>query len=79
MSTIQMLFQEAELAEAAYAKFRDAAGNLLTNPNDIKAAVQDSQNRKQKGSETNGTTLRTPRYDAAVVAEGVAAGCVLVR
>ena len=39
MNTIQDLFQQAQLAEAAYANFFDNSGNLLTNTNDVKAAL----------------------------------------
>lgn len=44
MSNIQDLFQQAQLAEAAYAIFLDSSGNLLTNKDDIKAALQDQGN-----------------------------------
>jgi hypothetical protein len=44
MSTIQDLFQQAQLAEAAYANFLNSAGDLLTNPDDIKAALRDTSN-----------------------------------
>ena len=39
MSTVTSLFDQAQLAEAAYANFLDNSGNLLTNINDIKAAL----------------------------------------
>jgi len=39
MNTIQDLFQQAQLAEASYANFLDNSGNLLTNTNDVKAAL----------------------------------------
>lgn len=35
MSTVQDLFQEAQIAEASYANFLDTAGNLLTDSRDI--------------------------------------------
>jgi hypothetical protein len=44
MSTIQELFQQAQLAEAAYANFFSQSGALLSDPNDIKAALQDQGN-----------------------------------
>ncbi len=39
MSTIQNLFQQAQLAEAAYANFFDASGNLITSADGVKAAL----------------------------------------
>ena len=39
MNTIQELYQQAQLSEAAYATFLDSAGNLLTNSEDIKTAL----------------------------------------
>ena len=50
MSSIHNLFQQAELSEAAYANFVDSAGNLLTNPDDIKAALQDAGNNMRFSS-----------------------------
>jgi hypothetical protein len=50
MSSIQNLFQQAQLSEAAYANFVDSAGNLLTNPDDIKAALQDAGNNMRFSS-----------------------------
>ena len=44
MTTIQNLFDQAQLAEAAYANFFSDSGVLLTNDNDIKAALQDTNN-----------------------------------
>lgn len=35
MSTITSMFQQAQLAEAAYANFFDTSGSLLVNPDDI--------------------------------------------
>ncbi|MDP2811730.1 MAG: hypothetical protein Q8O34_16455, partial [Rhodocyclaceae bacterium] len=40
MSTIQGLFQQAQLAEAAYANFRDNAGNLITTNAGVIASLQ---------------------------------------
>lgn len=39
MSTISELFQQAQLAEAAYANFFDSAGNLITSKTGITAAL----------------------------------------
>jgi hypothetical protein len=39
MSTIQDLFQQAQLAEAAYANFLNNTGVLLTNTIDIQNAL----------------------------------------
>ena len=39
MSTIQDLFQQAQLAEAAYANFFDDAGNLITTESQLKTAL----------------------------------------
>lgn len=39
MTTIQDLFQQAQLAEAAYANFYDASGNLITSDDGVKAAL----------------------------------------
>ena len=44
MNTTQNLYQEAQLAEAAYADFSDNAGNLLTNKADIEAALRGPAN-----------------------------------
>jgi Ca2+-binding RTX toxin-like protein len=40
MSTTISLFQQAQLAEAAYANFFSNSGNLLTNSIDVKAALE---------------------------------------
>lgn len=40
MNTITSLFQQAQLAEAAYAKFIDNAGNLITTDAGVKTALQ---------------------------------------
>lgn len=44
MSIVNSLFEQAQLAEAAYASFINASGELLVNPDDIKAALQDINN-----------------------------------
>jgi len=40
MSSIQNLYQQAQLAEAAYVNFLDNAGNVLVNKSDIEAALR---------------------------------------
>ncbi len=40
MSTIQELFQQAQLAEAAYANLRDSAGNIITDVIGAKTALK---------------------------------------
>ena len=40
MSTIQDLFQQTQLSEAAYADFMDENGNLLTDDNDVIDALE---------------------------------------
>ena len=40
MSTIQDLFQQAQLAEAAYANFINSAGNLTADVDSVKTALQ---------------------------------------
>lgn len=42
MSTINTLFQQSQLAEAAYASFIDNAGNLITTDAGIKTALQNN-------------------------------------
>lgn len=39
MNTITSIFQQAELAEAAYANFFDNYGNLITNESQLRAAL----------------------------------------
>jgi hypothetical protein len=39
MNTIQNLFQQAQLAEAAYANFFDTSGNLITSDDGVTAAL----------------------------------------
>jgi len=48
MSTIQSLFQQVQLAEAAYANFLSGSGTLLTSEIDVKAALRDQGNKEQK-------------------------------
>jgi len=50
MNTIQSLFQQAQLAEAAYAILRDSAGNLITDVDGVKTALQDQSNKRTKGT-----------------------------
>lgn len=40
MNTIQDLFQQAQLAEAAYANFRDSEGNLIIDVDGVKTALR---------------------------------------
>ena len=48
MSTIQDLFQQAQLAEAAYANFFDNSGNLITTNAGVSTALQnDGMSEKQ--------------------------------
>ena len=49
MSTIQDLFQQAQLAEAAYANFFNNAGVLTTDDNRVKAALGNEGIRNSKG------------------------------
>jgi len=44
MTTVVDLFQQAELAEAAYASFFSNSGVLLTADADVKAALRDTNN-----------------------------------
>ncbi len=44
MSTIQALFQQVQLAEAAYANFLSESGALLNSEIDVKAALRDQGN-----------------------------------
>ncbi len=58
MSSIQELFQQAQLSEAAYANFLNSSGNLLENEDDIKVALiasgfsKDSNNPTQSAQAT---------------------------
>jgi hypothetical protein len=47
MNSISSLFQQAQLAEAAYADFIDSSENILTNDNDVIAALTATENRGQ--------------------------------
>ncbi|MEW5967523.1 MAG: hypothetical protein AB1720_11130 [Pseudomonadota bacterium] len=51
MSTIQDLFQQAQLAEAAYANFLDTSGNLITTNAGVSTALQNDGMSEQQAAE----------------------------
>lgn len=51
MSTIQDLFQQAQLAEAAYANFFDNSGNLITTNSGVSTALQNDGMSEEQATE----------------------------